>query len=172
MIPCAYVWGLVVALTSLLAFNPALAQDEEPSDAPRRLSEEAAQDLDRDSALVQRTRAELERLERRLQRKEGVVRTVIETRANRHRVDLFEGAQAFTIKVADLEDEGYDPRDVESKSADQAVLDAQFAEAALRDIVTSHDKVLADPEPMVKLHELDDSSMNFIVRPWVNTGGY
>lgn len=94
------------------------------------------------------------------------------SRPERHRVDLFEGAQAFTIKVADLEDEGCDPRDVESKSADQAVLDAQFAEAALRDIVTSHDKVLADPEPMVKLHALDDSSMNFIVRPWVNTGGY
>jgi small conductance mechanosensitive channel len=26
--------------------------------------------------------------------------------------------------------------------------------------------VLRDPEPVIKLHELGDSSVNFIVRPW------
>jgi small conductance mechanosensitive channel len=50
--------------------------------------------------------------------------------------------------------------------------DVPKAERVLRDIVTSHDKVLADPEPNIRLHELDDSSVNFIVRPWVNTGDY
>ena len=50
--------------------------------------------------------------------------------------------------------------------------DVSKAERVLRDVVSSHDKVLPDPEPTVRLHELDDSWMNFIVRPWVNTGDY
>ena len=33
-------------------------------------------------------------------------------------------------------------------------------------------KVLADPEPVVKVHELADSSVNFIVRPWTKTEDY
>ena len=50
--------------------------------------------------------------------------------------------------------------------------DIPKAEAILEDIVRSHDKVLQDPEPVVKLHELGDSSVNFIVRPWVTRDDY
>ncbi len=32
--------------------------------------------------------------------------------------------------------------------------------------------ILDDPEPMVKLHELGDSSVNFVVRPWVKVDNY
>jgi small conductance mechanosensitive channel len=32
--------------------------------------------------------------------------------------------------------------------------------------------VLAEPEPVVRLHELADSSVNFICRPWVKTADY
>jgi small-conductance mechanosensitive channel len=32
--------------------------------------------------------------------------------------------------------------------------------------------VLKDPEPTVRLHELGDSSVNFVVRPWVKTDDY
>jgi small conductance mechanosensitive channel len=39
----------------------------------------------------------------------------------------------------------------------------------LQEIAEAHEKVLSDPEPMIKLHELGDSSVNFVVRPWVNT---
>ena len=35
-----------------------------------------------------------------------------------------------------------------------------------------NDKVLSSPEPMIHLHELADSSVNFIVRPWVKTDDY
>jgi small conductance mechanosensitive channel len=35
-----------------------------------------------------------------------------------------------------------------------------------------HEAVLKDPEPVVKVHELGDSSVNFIVRPWVKTDNY
>ena len=39
-------------------------------------------------------------------------------------------------------------------------------------ILTSQEKVLKDPEPMVRLHELGENSMNFVVRPWVKTTDY
>jgi small conductance mechanosensitive channel len=50
--------------------------------------------------------------------------------------------------------------------------DLEKAEKILLDIVEKHEAVLDDPEPVVKLHELGESSVNFIVRPWVNTNVY
>ena len=50
--------------------------------------------------------------------------------------------------------------------------DVEKAEKLLREIVEEHDSVLASPEPMIHLHELADSSVNFIVRPWVKTDDY
>jgi small conductance mechanosensitive channel len=46
------------------------------------------------------------------------------------------------------------------------------AERILGEILTSHDKVLNDPEPVVRLHTLNDSSVDFVVRPWVRTEDY
>ncbi|MBI1178418.1 mechanosensitive ion channel [bacterium] len=40
------------------------------------------------------------------------------------------------------------------------------AQAILERIVTEHPKTLDDPAPVVRVHELGDSSVNFIVRPW------
>jgi len=37
------------------------------------------------------------------------------------------------------------------------------------DVVSSDPRVLADPAPVVAVHELGDSSVNLVVRPWVNT---
>ena len=42
----------------------------------------------------------------------------------------------------------------------------------LEDIVSKHELVLDDPEPVVRLHELADSSVNFVCRPWVKTADY
>lgn len=50
--------------------------------------------------------------------------------------------------------------------------DIPKAEEVLTAIVTSHEKVLKDPEPVVRLHTLGDSSMDFIVRPWSKTKDY
>jgi len=36
----------------------------------------------------------------------------------------------------------------------------------------NEDKVLKEPESMVRLHELGDSSVNFVVRPWVHMDDY
>ena len=46
------------------------------------------------------------------------------------------------------------------------------AERVLQEIVEAHDLVLEDPEPMIKLHTLGDSSVDFIVRPWARTEDY
>ncbi|HCZ9276481.1 TPA: mechanosensitive ion channel [Vibrio alginolyticus] len=46
------------------------------------------------------------------------------------------------------------------------------AELVLSDIITSHPSVLRTPEPMIKVHTLNTSSVDFIVRPWVKTDDY
>ncbi|AOW20841.1 mechanosensitive ion channel family protein [Urechidicola croceus] len=40
------------------------------------------------------------------------------------------------------------------------------------DVLSKNPKILKDPAPMIKLNELADSSINFIVRPWVKTEDY
>jgi small conductance mechanosensitive channel len=50
--------------------------------------------------------------------------------------------------------------------------DVKAARELLMKIVTEHPKVLATPEPTVKLSELANSSVNFICRPWVETSDY
>lgn len=50
--------------------------------------------------------------------------------------------------------------------------DIASAEKILTEIVKSHELVLKEPEPSVKLHTLGESSVDFIVRPWVLTDDY
>jgi small conductance mechanosensitive channel len=50
--------------------------------------------------------------------------------------------------------------------------DINKAEEILNDILKSHDKILDHPEPMVRLHTLGESSVDFVVRPWVNVDDY
>jgi small conductance mechanosensitive channel len=46
------------------------------------------------------------------------------------------------------------------------------AQKVLTEIVEAHPMVLADPEPIIRLHELGDSSVNFAVRPFVKNDDY
>ena len=50
--------------------------------------------------------------------------------------------------------------------------DIEKAERVLMDILVSHPKVLKNPQPMVKLHTLGESSVDFIVRPWAKPEDY
>ena len=50
--------------------------------------------------------------------------------------------------------------------------DIKKAKETLLEIVQSDSRVLKDPAPQVALSELGDSSVNFVVRPWVNTADY
>jgi small conductance mechanosensitive channel len=46
------------------------------------------------------------------------------------------------------------------------------AQRVMEETVAAHDLVLADPAPVIRVHELGDSSVNFVCRPWVNTVDY
>lgn len=50
--------------------------------------------------------------------------------------------------------------------------DIKLAKETLEAIVTADERVLKDPAPTVALSELADSSVNFVVRPWVKTADY
>jgi len=50
--------------------------------------------------------------------------------------------------------------------------DIKKARQILQDIVTNDERILQDPAPVVAVAELADSSVNFIVRPWVNAADY
>lgn len=42
----------------------------------------------------------------------------------------------------------------------------------LQELLDRDDRVLAEPAPVIVVGELADSSVNFLVRPWVNSGDY
>jgi len=42
----------------------------------------------------------------------------------------------------------------------------------LEDVIASDDRILAEPAHQIAVSELADSSVNFVVRPWVNTSDY
>jgi len=50
--------------------------------------------------------------------------------------------------------------------------DIDLAERVLHEIVADHEKILSEPKPIIKLHTLGDSSVNFAVRPWTKTENY
>lgn len=50
--------------------------------------------------------------------------------------------------------------------------DSDKAKAILERVVKEHELVLAEPPPNIRMHELADSSVNFIVRPWTKTANY
>ena len=50
--------------------------------------------------------------------------------------------------------------------------DIKKAKELLEQIVAADERILADPAPVVALGELADSSVNFLVRPWVNAADY
>jgi small conductance mechanosensitive channel len=50
--------------------------------------------------------------------------------------------------------------------------DVGKAKEILETVVKEHELVLDEPAPVVQLHELADSSVNFVCRPWARTGDY
>nr|WP_136250362.1 mechanosensitive ion channel domain-containing protein [Ningiella ruwaisensis] len=50
--------------------------------------------------------------------------------------------------------------------------DLKKAKSILEEMVKADDRILQDPAPQVAVSELGDSSVNFVVRPWVNSGDY
>ena len=50
--------------------------------------------------------------------------------------------------------------------------DLQKVRSVLDDILAKDERILQDPAPTIGVVELADSSVNFAVRPWVNSGDY
>jgi len=50
--------------------------------------------------------------------------------------------------------------------------DLQLAKQVLEQIIGSEERILPEPAPIIAVGELADSSVNFYVRPWVNTADY
>ncbi len=50
--------------------------------------------------------------------------------------------------------------------------DIKKAKDILQSLVEKDERILKDPEPVIAVSELADSSVNFIVRPWVNSADY
>lgn len=50
--------------------------------------------------------------------------------------------------------------------------DIELAEKVLADIIAEVPAILADPAPVIRVHRLGESSVDFVVRPWVATADY
>ncbi|ACN15381.1 MscC4 [Desulforapulum autotrophicum HRM2] len=50
--------------------------------------------------------------------------------------------------------------------------DIDKAKQIMADVLAQEDRILKDPAPQIALTELADSSVNFVVRPWVNAADY
>ena len=50
--------------------------------------------------------------------------------------------------------------------------DIDKAKKVLEELIAADDRILKDPAPTVAVVELADSSVNFVVRPWVNKADY
>jgi small conductance mechanosensitive channel len=50
--------------------------------------------------------------------------------------------------------------------------DMAVAQDIIEKAVADHPKVLSDPAPTIRVNELGDNSVNFVVRPWARTGDY
>jgi small conductance mechanosensitive channel len=50
--------------------------------------------------------------------------------------------------------------------------DIDKAKQIMADVLAGDDRILADPKPQIAMVELADSSVNFVVRPWVKASDY
>ncbi|MBV1892111.1 MAG: mechanosensitive ion channel [Gammaproteobacteria bacterium] len=50
--------------------------------------------------------------------------------------------------------------------------DIDKAKRVLEEIINADERILKDPAPLIAVSELADSSVNFVVRPWVKSGDY
>jgi small conductance mechanosensitive channel len=50
--------------------------------------------------------------------------------------------------------------------------DIKLAKETLNALIKADERILADPAPVIAVSELADSSVNFVVRPWVKSGDY
>lgn len=67
---------------------------------------------------------------------------------------------------------GFDTRRIDLVMGIDYGDDIQTAMDTIQKIVTGHDKVLAEPAPVIAVSNLGDSSVDLVARPWVNGPDY
>jgi small conductance mechanosensitive channel len=67
---------------------------------------------------------------------------------------------------------GYDTRRVDMVVGIGYSSDIPKAIEVMERLIKEDDRILGDPEPTIAVSELADSSVNFVVRPWVNRADY
>ena len=67
---------------------------------------------------------------------------------------------------------GYETRRVDLVFGIGYSSDIQKAYDVMMDIITKDARILSDPPPQIAVSELADSSVNFVVRPWVKKEDY
>lgn len=98
----------------------------------------------------------------------GIFNTVLNTPDNR-RVIVPNG-QITTDTITNYS--AYDTRRIDLIIGVGYGDDLKVARDTIHRTLTAHAKVLGDPEPVILLMELADSSVNFAVRPWVKAADY
>jgi len=67
---------------------------------------------------------------------------------------------------------GYDTRRIDLSVGISYNDDMAKAIEVIRGVVAAESRILTDPEPTIAVAELGDSSVNLVVRPWVNRADY
>jgi small conductance mechanosensitive channel len=98
----------------------------------------------------------------------GIFSTVISTPDNK--MIIVPNGQVYGGVITNFN--GYDQRRVDMTMGIGYGSDIDKAMEIINDLLKKDDRVLADPAPTVAVAELADSSVNIIVRPWVDAGDY
>lgn len=98
----------------------------------------------------------------------GILTTTMNTPDNKKIIIPNSAVMSGTITNVNA----YDTRRVDLTAGIGYGDDIGKAKDVLTRIIDQHPKILKDPAPTIEVVELADSSVNFVVRPWVNTPDY
>ncbi len=98
----------------------------------------------------------------------GLFTTTMNTPDNKKIIIPYSAVTSGTITNVNI----YDTRRVDLTAGIGYSDDIAKAEQVLTQILDSHELILKDPGHTIKVVELADSSVNFVVRPWVKTADY
>ncbi|MGY6553027.1 MAG: mechanosensitive ion channel family protein [Wenzhouxiangella sp.] len=98
----------------------------------------------------------------------GIFSTTLKTPDNRM---VIVGNSAITSSAI-TNFSAYDTRRIDMTIGVDYGDDLKLARATIERVLKNHEQVLEDPAPAVLLMELGDSSVDFAVRPWVNSADF
>jgi len=98
----------------------------------------------------------------------GIFNTILNTPDNRR--IIVPNGQITSSTITNFS--AYDTRRIDMTIGVDYGDDLKVARATIENVLKSHEKVLEEPESIVWVMDLADSSVNFAVRPWVQAADY